>query len=224
MLALVVGGVILAGRAWLADNPQHDPWAPLDLADPPGWATAGKLAALRTEPEQCRAVLDRSGVAYTALEPAGQGPCRREDRTRLIAFPYAGNAPSTSCPVAAGMQLWLAREVQPAARDLLGSEVVRVQHFGAFSCRRIYGGDEGPWSQHATANAIDIAGFVLEDGRQVGLLADWDGDRAEAAFLRRIRDGACEIFGTVLSPDYNAAHADHFHFDQEARGFGGVCR
>ena len=40
----------------------------------------------------------------------------------------------------------------------------------------------------------------------------------------RARDAACEVFGTVLSPDYNAAHADHFHLDQEVRGWGGVCR
>ena len=46
----------------------------------------------------------------------------------------------------------------------------------------------------------------------------------EARFLRRARDEACTVFGTVLSPDYNAAHADHLHLDQAARGFGGVCR
>ena len=28
----------------------------------------------------------------------------------------------------------------------------------------------------------------------------------------------------VLSPDYNAAHADHLHLDQAARGLGGACR
>ena len=39
-----------------------------------------------------------------------------------------------------------------------------------------------------------------------------------AAFLREVRDGACDLFATVLSPDYNAAHADHFHLDQAARG------
>ena len=52
----------------------------------------------------------------------------------------------------------------------------------------------------------------------------WTGGSEEAAFLRRARDEACEVFGTVLSPDYNAAHADHLHFDQAARGFGSVCQ
>ena len=28
-----------------------------------------------------------------------------------------------------------------------------------------------------------------------------------------VRDKACRSFGSVLSPDYNAAHADHLHLD-----------
>ena len=66
----------------------------------------------------------------------------------------------------------------------------------------------------------------LSDGKRLSVLNDWKegDDPATAAFLREVRDGACETFGTVLSPDYNAAHRDHFHLDQAARGFGGVCR
>ncbi|HEY0053005.1 MAG TPA: extensin family protein [Caulobacteraceae bacterium] len=32
-------------------------------------------------------------------------------------------------------------------------------------------------------------------------------------FLRRIAEGGCRVFGTVLSPEYNAAHANHLHMD-----------
>ena len=114
--------------------------------------------------------------------------------------------------------------MQPAARDIFGQEVARIEHFGSFSCRRLYGRDEGPWSQHATGNAIDIAGFVLADGTRIAVVNDWQGEGEKARFLREVRDGACRAFGTVLSPDYNEAHRDHFHLDQEARGLGGVCR
>jgi hypothetical protein len=79
----------------------------------------------------------------------------------------------------------------------------------------------GRRSQHATANAIDIAGFVLRDGREVRLAQDWTGTGFEAAFLRAVRDGACRWFRGVLGPDYNAAHHDHFHFDM---GPWRVCR
>lgn len=224
---LMIGAVVLTARAWLHDHPQHDPWAPLDLRDPPGWATQQKIADLRDDPTQCRAVLERSEVAFNALEPAGEGACRREDRTVLPGLPLAPTRPQITCAVGAALELWLTREVQPAAEELLGSPVARIEHFGAYSCRRLYGRETGRWSEHATGNALDVAAFVLEDGRRISVLSDWGGEDAdgeEAVFLHRVRDGACGIFGTVLSPDYNAAHRDHLHFDQAARGWGGVCR
>ena len=114
--------------------------------------------------------------------------------------------------------------MQPAAAELLGSRVERIEQIGAYSCRRIGGGESGRWSEHATGNAIDIAAFVLEDGQRIAVVGDWRGERPEGRFLHRVRDGACEIFGTVLSPDYNEAHRDHLHLDQAARGFGSYCR
>lgn len=224
MAVLVTGALALAANAWLADHPQHNPWAPLDLRDPPGWATQRKLAALREDPAACRAVLDRSRVAFSALTPAGEGECRREDRTVLVGAPLSPSPPPTTCAVGAAFELWLRRGVQPAAQELLGARVARIEHLGAFSCRRMYGRDAGRWSEHATGNALDVAAFVLDDERRVSVAGHWQDEGVEAAFLRRARDEACGVFGTVLSPDYNAAHADHFHLEQAARAFGGVCR
>lgn len=224
LLLLILGGLFLAGRAWLRDHPQHNPWAPLNLRDPPGWATGRKLAALRENPEECRAVLERSGVAFAALEPAGEGECRREDRTIVADNPLFPAEPRTTCAVGAALQLWLRRGVQPAAEEILGSRIETIEHLGTYSCRRLYGREDGRWSEHATGNAIDISAFVLEDGRRISVRADWDDKGDAGRFLREARDAACGTFGTVLSPDYNAAHADHFHLDQASRGFGGVCR
>lgn len=228
---LGLAALALAGWRWIDDHPQHNPWAPLRLADPPGWATARKLAALRGDPPACHAFLDRSGVAFTALEPAGQGACRRADRgiaapdrtSGLVLRPRGAQA---SCVVNAGLALWLHHGVQPAARRILGTRVVALEHLGTYNCRRIGGGQEGAWSEHATGNAIDIAAFVLADGRRVSLLRDWQGSDAEARFLRAARASACDSFATVLSPDYNAAHADHFHLDQAGgrRRMWRVCR
>ena len=224
VLAMILAGLLLTARVWLAENPQNDPWAPLDLNDPPGWATQAKLAALRSDPLECRAVLERSGVAFTALPPTGDGECARPDRTVLTEAALRPAGRPSTCPVAAGIELWLRQGVRPAALEILGSPVARIEHLGTYSCRRIYGGSTGNWSEHATGNAIDVAAFVLEDGRRVSVLADWGGEDEEARFLHATRDAACDIFGTVLSPDYNAAHANHFHLDQAARGMGGVCR
>lgn len=224
LVALALGALFLAARAWLHDHPQHNPWAPFDLNDPPGWATRYKFAELRKNPEECRAALERSGVTYRVLPPAGEGECRREDRTILTGGPLTPSLPQTTCSVAAGFELWLRQGVQPAAQALFGERVARIEHFGAYSCRRMYGRATGRWSEHATGNALDISAFVLADGRRISVLEDWDDEGEEAAFLRSVRKEACEVFGTVLSPEYNAAHADHFHLDQAARGFGGFCR
>ena len=68
-------------------------------------------------------------------------------------------------------------------------------------------------SQHARANAIDVSGFRLKNGRVISLVKDWNGSEEERAFLRDVRDGACDHFTAVLGPEFNALHADHFHFD-----------
>ena len=46
-LVLLMAGI--AGWQWLQSHPEHNPWAPLDLRDPPGWATQTKLIALRSD-------------------------------------------------------------------------------------------------------------------------------------------------------------------------------
>ena len=97
--------------------------------------------------------------------------------------------------------------------------------FRQYDCRRLYGREEGAWSEHARANALDIAGFRLAGGARIGVAADWRDLGAKGRFLRQVREGACGLFATVLSPDYNEAHRDHFHFDQAARGGGWrACR
>ncbi|MET0370450.1 MAG: extensin family protein [Sphingobium sp.] len=221
---LLVGllALLLVGYAFLKERPQDLPWTPLDLADPIGLLTGRKLAALTDDPARCSALLDRAGVAYAALEPGGAGRCAYVDAVRLkptagaIALAPASVAPS--CPVAAALKLWEWQVVQPAAQRLLGSSVRRIDHFGAYSCRRLYGRSSGDFSEHATADAIDVAAFVLADGRRISVVGDWTGQGKDAAFLHAVRDGACDLFSTVLSPDYNAAHRDHLHLDQAERG------
>lgn len=222
-MLMVVAACAFVGWKWLERHPQHNPLAPLDLAHPIGLATAHKLAALRDDPARCHAVLDNSGIAYTALPATGEGPCARPDRTQLEAFPLSPNVPATTCPVAAALELWRRTSVEPAAREILGSELARFEHLGVYNCRRMRGGSSTAWSQHSTGNAIDISAIHLADGRRISLIDDWNGDEDRAQFLRRIRDDGCGVFAVVLSPDYNAAHADHFHLDQGGKWVG-ICR
>ncbi|QDH72611.1 extensin family protein [Brevundimonas sp. M20] len=128
-----------------------------------------------------------------------------------------------TCRTALALSVWRRQSLEPAAREILGSDVVQIDHFGAYACRNVNnGGVSTRISAHAQAAAVDVAGVRLRDGRRISLKDDWfGGDEAEQRFLRRIRDDACRIFGTTLSPDYNAVHADHLHLEATETRF---CR
>ncbi len=230
VLAIALGLYALAKK-----RPQDLPWTPLDLGEKPGMFTGRKLAGLTSDFARCRALLDKAGVKYTPLPPTGEDACRYEDGVRMIAegsrtIGFAPPRLGVSCPVAAAMAMMEWNVIQPAAQRHFGQRVTLVEHFGSYNCRRMYGRSQGDWSEHATADAIDLSGFILADGTRITVVRDWNGTAKDAAarsaFLRDIRDGACKLFSTVLSPDYNAAHRDHFHIDQAERGeWGGrSCR
>jgi hypothetical protein len=228
----VIAGLGLILWSTLRGRPQDLPWTPLDLGQPIGLMTGRKLNALTQSYPACRAALERAGVRYTALPPrSGEGQCGYSDGVRFTSggarrIDFAPAGLGVACPVAAALAIWEWNVVQPAAERHFGTKVTSIDHFGSYSCRRIYGRDAGTWSEHSTADAVDIAGFRLGNGTRITVARDWQGDTAKAAFLREVRDGACQLFATTLSPDYNAAHADHFHLDQADRGAMGwrACR
>lgn len=116
-----------------------------------------------------------------------------------------------TCGLAAKLHLWERHVVIPAAEKYLGSPVEDIKVFGTFQCRTV--ADTDKLSEHAFAKAIDVAGFVLADGREITVLGDYYAKGAEGDFLREIRQRACDLFDVTLGPDYNEAHANHFHLD-----------
>lgn len=230
-LLLLGLAAFLAFLAWgyARTHPQDVPWAPLDLAQPVGAFTRAKLAGVG--PAECRALLGRAGIRFTRLAAVRDGAqCGYEDAVSLAggaaAISYRPAHLPLQCPVAAALALWEWNVVQPAALRRFRRRVVAVETFGSYNCRRIYGRRAGAWSEHSRANAVDVAAFRLEDGRRIGVLGDWRDGGAKGRFLHEVRDGACRLFATTLSPDYNAAHRDHLHLDQAGRGAIGwhACR
>jgi hypothetical protein len=205
------------------------PLGPPDLAAPIDRLTAARLAGLARDPAMCAAVLRASRLPVTPVPPLSAGQCGHSGAVRLRPQGLAlhPDSPVLSCPMATATHLWLRDVVAPAAQAYFGARVTGIDHFGSYACRSLYGQPGAALSEHARANALDVAGFRLSNGRRVSVLQQWNGTAQERAFLREVRDGACRLYGTTLSPDYNAAHADHFHFDMAVRGgglFGGFCR
>lgn len=222
--------LLLLLYAMLRDRPEDLPWTKLDLSQPVGLFTGRKLAGLTDDFPACRKALDKAGVRYTALAPLSEenGKCGYEDAVRFGAggvrrIRLAPSDLGMSCPVAAALTVWEWEVVQPAAQRHFGQKVAEIEHFGSYNCRRMYNREGASWSEHATADAVDIAAFRLADGTRITLVGDWEAKGSKARFLRDVRDGACGTFSTVLSPDYNAAHRDHFHLDQAKRMWR-VCR
>jgi len=211
-------------------RPQDLPWTALQLDEPVGLFTGRKLAGLTGNRATCVGLLRGAGLQFSETPPRKGGQCTVDDAVRLKSgqamLALAPNNVAPSCPVVAGLAMWQWQVVGPAAQRIFGTSVRQIDHYGSFSCRRLYGRETGGWSEHASANAIDVSGFTLADGQRIRVASDGAGQGKKAQFLRAVRDGACGLFSTVLSPDYNAEHHDHLHLDQAARGEMGwrACR
>ncbi len=210
-------------RGWLPVADRWNPWAPLNVRDEPNLITPFKLWRLQEDPVLCEAALQTSTLRYThQADSAADAKCPLTNTLRIQGGDVAlSSSFLSSCRLAVAYALFDIHQLQPAAQAVFGQKVTQVDHLGSFACRNIYNRSEGRLSQHATANALDIAGFRLADGRRISVLKDWKDEGDAGRFLRLVRDGACQQFNTVLSPEYNAAHRNHFHLDM---GRWRVCR
>ena len=178
------------------------------------------------ETAQCLADLRQLHVSFQVLPDRETGPgCGLAGTVKLvdIGVPVA-NLTAVRCGAARAFIGWTRNAVAPAAYQMLGSELARIDSMGSYSCRNVVGSarNASRRSGHAIANAIDVGGFVLKDGRRITVLNDWNSsDPQVRQFLQTIRASACKRFGTVLSPDYNAAHRNHLHLEDDHANF---CR
>jgi len=345
-------------------------------AEPPKpdvWTDAEVIAALR----ECVRLLAPIAGEVEVAEPVKQEQCGTPAPVLLKRIGSGANRVEINppamlnCAMVVSLHSFVEKTLQPAAQEAFGSPIARLRNASGYSCRNrngsLYGADK--LSEHARANAIDIAGFVTADGRSIEVARFWgltvrdereaerlaaarakdtpkpgkeperapseatrpshisaiavlpaehdgrdgrkaqtqapakdarkgrdedddDGGRpqraergskvsaiavkvsdkvsdgrggrdatpartakleppdrsasdakpdakaipaspaapvdarksAEAMFLRRLHKGACGVFGTVLGPEANDAHRDHFHFDLAARKRSAYCQ
>ena len=221
--------ISVAAGAWIFSSPRQPAWLaarwPIDLARPLEHLADWRLRALQADRDLCRTVL-KAPYAETTEVPDSDGAngCGWQNSVRLGAAGGARIAvDKVTCELTAAVALWVAHEVQPAALAVFGEKVASLRHLGGYACRNIRGNAAHAHviSEHARANALDIAVFVLASGRQVSVLRHWGADGDEGRFLAQVHARACRYFRVAIGPGYNAAHRDHFHYD---RGRFSACR
>ncbi|GAA4042206.1 extensin family protein [Parerythrobacter jejuensis] len=188
---------------------------------------ASQSFAVSPQGRQCLSSLGASGSRFSALPDKYYGAgCSTLNAVTLASLQgdrsslAVSNLGPVTCPTAEALSGWARYGVDRAARQILGSPLRQIETMGSYACRNVAGSSRR--SAHSRAEAIDVSGFVLEDGRRISVLADWHGgSAAEKEFLRIVQRSACKRFGTVLGPNYNAAHRDHFHLEW---GNSSFCR
>jgi hypothetical protein len=177
---------------------------------------------------QCLATLGQSGASFEPLPDRYLGDgCSNLGTVQMHALARddgrldVTNIGPVTCPVSAAFAAWARFGVDRAAQQIYGQRLASIQTMGSYSCRNVAGTSRR--SGHASAAANDVGGFVLEDGTRISVADGWNGDSRAREFLRTVQRSACRRFGTVLGPDYNAAHHDHLHVEGVIEG-NSYCR
>lgn len=144
------------------------------------------------------------------------GPARAPILTTAAVSPAA----TLACPIVSALDRWIIEAVQPMAHKWFGQPVVEIKQISAYSCRGMNGDPGANISEHAFGNALDIAAFVLADGRKITVEKGWKGSVEEQAFLHDVQLAACDQFTTVLAPGSNVHHYNHIHVDLMRRASG----
>jgi hypothetical protein len=215
LATLILFAGISVDQAWMRVPPNWLPWGRPDLNAPPSWFARNQINGLAADRSACLDVLDRSDIRFTKIPDRRiDGDCGFDNAVRATHMPVSFEPTVTStCSLMAALD-WYQHLLQSAAERDLGLRLVGIDQLGTFACRNINSEKTGPRSEHATANAIDIAAFHFADGRTVSVVADWGKPTAAGRFLADAHQAACGLFNVVLGPDYNRLHANHFHLDQ----------
>lgn len=221
LIWVILAGAAVMGYRWLPSY--YNPFVPLKLDDPPGKISQFKLR--RLTPEECTRLLTEANQkrliqTQTMANSAGDCPLNNVVRVRNFGPVTLSSSFIASCPLALSSALFIQQQARPLTKTMMGSDLARVEHLGSFACRNIYHRPDARRSEHASADALDISGFQLVDGQRVTVLAGWRNEKTQP-WLQALLSASCDYYGNGLGPEYNAAHANHFHLGM--RGFG-LCR
>jgi len=284
-MLILLAGVLPTAAATQTDapplperNPGRTGASARQTPPPPGevatlpWSDA-EIAAAKAK---CTEALSSIKLDYKLLPPIKEGLCGAPAPILLKSLgsdtKVEIDPPATvNCALAKALSTWLSETVQPEAKALFSSQVVKLHNATSYACRNRYGSAYQPLSEHALANALDVSEFVLASGEHITVLDSWPkvvstppvpalnpgrelfvkatptAEKAsivtaakakavgppspppvaseptpnpKAEFVKHVHDEACHEFGTVLGPEANEAHKNHFHLDMKERRSG----
>jgi hypothetical protein len=189
---------------------------------------------VEVERAKCATVLRGLALEYETMAPIGKpGGCGTPAPILIRAIRGTVIHPpaEASCVFAEQLHGWVTSSLQPSASSLLGRDLKQIDNASAYVCRRRNNSSSGKLSEHATANAFDIAQLRFAGDERTTVKGDWSslaaqvGGSKKAKFLARIRRDACIRFTTVLGPGSDRNHGDHFHVDYARRKSGyRICK
>ncbi|WP_027244467.1 extensin family protein [Leisingera daeponensis] len=142
-------------------------------------------------------------------------------RVREIAGVRLSQTSLMTCNTARALKTWINREVETAFGRR--NKVVGLRVAAHYACRTRNNRPGAKISEHGRGRAIDISGFTLASGETVTVLHGWQ-QRKTRKKLKKIWRAACGPFGTVLGPEADRYHKDHFHLDIARHRGGSYCR
>jgi len=226
LLAVAILGVAIYSFHQGLIKSRYSPFFTLDLSDESTFFLGWRITQLKNDPQACIKIFQSPLVKARAV--------RNRDMkngcgwTNAFAVSSIGGASipnvTLSCEQTAALAMWVAHAVQPEAKRLFGAKVTSISHVGGYNCRNIKSGI-GRYievkSEHSFANALDVTGFRLSNGKRISVYSGWKKKGKQSEFLRNIHASACKYFRVALGPGANQAHRDHFHLD---RGWLWSCR
>ncbi|RPE67153.1 extensin-like protein [Pacificibacter maritimus] len=126
------------------------------------------------------------------------------------------------CTTAKALHKWVEKGAKPAAKRI-GGGLSSLTVVASYACRPRNNIPGAKVSEHGRGRAIDIAGVTFKNGDVATVLKGWNS-RAYGKMFKKMHKSACGPFGTVLGPNANKYHKDHFHFDTARYRSGSYCR
>jgi hypothetical protein len=173
--------------------------------------------------KSCISDLQKLGVRFEQIAPISNGPACGIAHPLLVSG-FSGDiqlkpAAKLNCQLTRMFAKYVKNEVVPSARYRYFSGVKTITQMSSYSCRKMNSQSNNPWSEHAHGNAIDIGGFVLNNGKEIDVRKKGFFQFREKGLLKTVREDSCRYFTTVLGPG-DPYHGNHFHFDLRTRKSG----